>query len=86
MACGVPVVSTDVYGPKEIIKNNYDGITVPPDNVVALTGAIEKLLEDDKIRTMIIENGIKSVKNKFDIKNHARQLLKIYRELIVRSP
>ncbi|MHA2116541.1 MAG: glycosyltransferase family 4 protein, partial [Candidatus Thorarchaeota archaeon] len=32
MACGVPVVSTDVYGPKEIIKNNYDGITVPPDN------------------------------------------------------
>jgi glycosyltransferase involved in cell wall biosynthesis len=86
MACGVPVVSTDVYGPKEIIKNNYDGITVPPDNVVALAGAIEKLLEDDKIRAMIIENGIKSVKNKFDIKNHARQLLKIYRELIVRSP
>ena len=86
MACGVPVVTTDVFGPREIIRNNFDGITVPPDDVVALAGAIEKLLEDDKIRAMIIENGIKSVKNKFDIKNHARQLLKIYRELIVRSP
>jgi len=85
MACGVPVITTDVFGPKEIIRNNYDGISVPPDDVESLVVAIERLLDDDKLRERISENGLKSVKEKYDIRKHAEDLLKIYREMILQG-
>jgi len=39
MGCGVPVVTTNVYGPSEIITEGQDGLTVNPDNVNALVEA-----------------------------------------------
>jgi glycosyltransferase involved in cell wall biosynthesis len=82
MACGVPVVTTDVFGPKEIIQNNYDGIAVPPDNVESLAAAIGRLLDDDELRERISENGLKSVKERYDIRQHSRRLIEIYKEMI----
>ncbi|MFW9768341.1 MAG: glycosyltransferase family 4 protein [Candidatus Thorarchaeota archaeon] len=85
MACGVPVITTNVFGPKEIIQNNYDGIAVPPNDVEALTVAIVKLLEDDELRTHISENGLKSVKERYDIRMYARRLLEVYEEMVAKS-
>ena len=78
MACGVPVVTTDVYGPKEIIKHNYDGIAVPPDDVDALAVAVETLLKDDELRERIAENALKTVQERYDIRHHAKHLVSIY--------
>ena len=83
MACGVPVITTDVFGPREIISHNYDGIAVPPDDVEALVKAIETLLKDDELRKRISENALRSVQEKYDINLHARQLVAIYNEMIV---
>ena len=83
MACGVPVITTDVFGPREIISHNYDGISVPPDDVEALVKAIETLLKDDELRKRISENALRSVQEKYDINLHARQLVAIYNEMIV---
>lgn len=82
MACGVPVVTTDVFGPKEIIKHNYDGVAVQPDDVEALATAVETVLTDAELRTRIRQNALKSVKEKYDINQHAKQLVMIYEELI----
>jgi glycosyltransferase involved in cell wall biosynthesis len=82
MACGVPVVTTDVFGPKEIIRNNYDGITVTPNDVESLASAIERLLENEELRNRISENGLKSVKERYDIRKHARQLIEIYEDMV----
>ncbi len=46
LACGVPVVATDVGGARDIIGKN--GIVVPPGNVEALKDAIEVLLSEDR--------------------------------------
>ncbi len=85
MACGVPVITTDVFGPREIITHNYDGVAVPPDDVNALARAVEVLLKDKKLRTRIAKNGLKSVQDKYDIKHHARQLVEIYNEMIAKQ-
>ena len=85
MACGIPVVTTDVFGPREIIKHNHDGIAVPPDDVEALAEAIEMLLKDSELRIRISRNAIKSVHERYDIKQHAKDLVAIYKEMIVKK-
>jgi len=50
MAMGLPVISTDCCGPREIIDHNVNGILVPRGDVDALTGAIEELIKDPKKR------------------------------------
>lgn len=83
MACGVPVLTTDVFGPREIVKHNYDGIAVPPDDVTALADAVELLLRNSELRGLIASNALKSVKEKYDIKQYTKQLVDIYDELII---
>ena len=82
MACGVPVITTNVFGPGEIIKHNYDGFAVPPDDVDSLAEAIEVLLIDNELRNRIRQNALKSVQERYDIRQHAKHLISIYDEII----
>lgn len=51
MSCGVPCISFDCpYGPREIIKDNVDGILVKKIDSHALADKICYLIENDKIR------------------------------------
>lgn len=51
MATGLPVVSTPVTGIPEVVHNDRTGLLVPPDDPAALAGALEKILNDDLLRT-----------------------------------
>ena len=82
MACGVPVVTTNVFGPREIVKNNYDGLLIPPDDVQALVEAVEKLLKDSSLRNRIGKSAVKTTHEKYDINQHVRLLMAIYNKLI----
>jgi glycosyltransferase involved in cell wall biosynthesis len=85
MACGVPVVTTNVFGPREIVWNNHDGVTVPPDDVEALAEAVEILLKDKELRNRLGRNAVKTAHERYDIKQYAKQLLGIYSDMIERK-
>lgn len=82
MACGIPVVTTNVYGPKEIVTEGVDGLTVDPDNVSALVKAISTLLDDSQLREEIGMNGKLMVEKRFDINQHMESLVSIYQDLL----
>ncbi|HYV19123.1 MAG TPA: glycosyltransferase family 4 protein [Verrucomicrobiae bacterium] len=46
LACGVPVVATDIGGASEILRDGETGFVVPPRDPARLAEAIERLLAD----------------------------------------
>ena len=46
MACGTPVVTTDIVGLPELVRPDETGLLVPPDAPAGLAVAIESLLDD----------------------------------------
>jgi len=82
--CGKPVVSTNL--PTGVPYANLDGVTgiiVPPRSTEALSGAINKLLDDENLRNEYGANGKKRVSEEFTKELMAKRVLEIYEELMV---
>jgi len=50
MACGLPVIATEIAGNEELVENGKTGLLVPAESVVALRGALKKLLPESALR------------------------------------
>lgn len=67
MACGLPVISYDCHsGPGEMIKDNVNGLLVPPNDLDDLEGAIKRLINDDKLRACLGREAMK-VQDRFSL-------------------
>jgi len=82
MACGVPVVTTSVYGPKEILTQNIDGLMIPPDDIDALVDGITFLLRDEELRLLMGHNARKTIEARFDIERHCDELIELYDKVV----
>ena len=82
MACGKPVVASDVCAIPEAITSEKNGILVPPKSVDALVEAINRLLDDWELGERLGANARKSVLGKFDWDVNARKVAKVYAELV----
>jgi len=66
MACGLAVVSSDCpEGPGEIIRDDLDGILVPPDDPDALAEALSKIMSDGDYRLRLAARAAEVV-TRFD--------------------
>jgi glycosyltransferase involved in cell wall biosynthesis len=61
MACGTPVIGSDVGGIKSTIIDGKTGFLVPPDNPAMLAERMAELLSDDKLMMYFRENGMRHV-------------------------
>ena len=82
LACGTPIVGTNVGGIPEIVKDGVNGILVPPNDPVRLAEAIQQLLEDKELRTRYGENGRKIVEQCFSWEYLAKELTGSYNDAI----
>jgi glycosyltransferase involved in cell wall biosynthesis len=57
MASGVPLVASDVEGPREIVDPGRTGLLVPPDDVEGFATALERLVRDPALRASIARNA-----------------------------
>jgi rhamnosyl/mannosyltransferase len=83
MACGKPVVSTRIEtGVQYVNQDEQTGFIVPPRNSEALAEAMNRLLEDEKLRSRMGIEGRNRVEEEFTKEKMALETLKLYEEVL----
>ena len=79
-AAGIPVITTDVIGCRESIIPNVTGLLVPSHDAKQLASAIEKLINNLKMRKQMGAEGSKFAKERFSIEKILSSVFKLYDE------
>ena len=70
MATGLPVISTNISAIPELIKDHYNGLLVPEKNAIAITEAINELLNNPDIYNLLAFKSRKTIEVDFDSNRH----------------
>lgn len=82
MACGKPVVNTRLEsGVPFVSLNGVTGITVEPASSDAMAGALNKLLNDAKLRRCYGDAALERVRAEFTVSAMAKRTLDVYRQI-----
>jgi glycosyltransferase involved in cell wall biosynthesis len=81
MACGVPVVATDIPGTRELIRNGVTGWLVPSRDSGALASAILHALGDYEVCKETAARGREAMKG-FSIGVVAQNYALLYKRLV----
>ena len=79
MACGVPVITSNTSSMPEIAGDA--ALLVDPSKPEQIAEAINRILNDDKLRTELCDKGIKQAAG-FSWKIMAENYLKLYKEIL----
>jgi glycosyltransferase involved in cell wall biosynthesis len=82
MACGKPVIATNVGPFPEIIKDGETGVLIPVHSPPSLADAVISLARNPEKRMLIGKKAKEEVENRFDIRKIANDYLKIYDEAV----
>ena len=66
MLCGLPVVATDIRGPREQVVDNVTGLLVPPAQVAPLGAALARLAVDPELRAAMGAAGLVRARDLYD--------------------
>jgi glycosyltransferase involved in cell wall biosynthesis len=78
MACGLPVVAVDAYGPAEIVDDGRTGWLVPPDDEDALVEAIVEAASDPDERERRGDAACEEARSKYSWPSLARGVAQVY--------
>ncbi|RJS49500.1 MAG: hypothetical protein CIT03_03125 [Methanobacterium sp.] len=81
MCMGKAVIATDVGAIKEQMIDHKTGFIIPPQDPVALSESIIRLMEDETLRKKMGENGLKEVQ-KFYLDKCVRAHLETYKKAL----
>lgn len=83
---GKPIISTNVGGIPEIVKDRYDGILVPAGDSVALANAIRQLLDNPGLRQKLAVQARKTACNRWDLGKHMKRIRGVYSQIKKMKP
>jgi len=81
-AAGLPIVTTDAPGCREVVEDGVNGILLPVRDVAALTTAIRKLVLDPALATRMGAASRQKALAQFDERIVLANTLAVYRELV----
>lgn len=82
MACGVPIVATNVDAIPNIIEDGVNGMLVNKDDYHKVTDAVDRLFKQPDLTSSLVKTADNIVKTKFDGKRVAQNSEQLYKELI----
>jgi glycosyltransferase involved in cell wall biosynthesis len=77
-ACGLPIITTDVPGCREIVVHKQTGLLVPPHNALALADAIDWLLREPEFAKKLGHAARESVLKNFSDEKINQETLRLY--------
>jgi D-inositol-3-phosphate glycosyltransferase len=82
MACGTPVVGSDVGGLRYTIRDGETGFLVPPRDPDVLAHRLDKLLSEPSLRARFAAKGMERVRSTFTWRHVAKRLSAIYDDVL----
>ena len=86
MAAGVPCVSTDVGGVRDVIDRADLGVLVPPGETRTIADAVCDLIDRPDVRRQMGARGRDSVIERYSLQRLVRDIAGLYRELLREDP
>lgn len=77
MACGKPVVASDIRGNRDLINDGETGFLVPLNSVEGLVNALEKLIKDEKLRLRMGRTAVKRIQA-YSVEKVLKEMENIY--------
>ena len=81
-SCARAIVTTNVPGCRDVVRDGDNGLLVEARNATALADALEKLLSDPGLRQQMGQRGRERVLNEFSQERIVGQVLALYREVL----
>lgn len=82
MASGVPIVASDTGGVREIVKDGWNGLLTPVEEIDQLSVTIKRLLTDQDLSQRISKNAQQTIQN-YSWQKIAAQTESLYQRLIM---
>ena len=78
---GTPVITTDIGGQKELVRDGYNGFLVEPGNSEDLAEKIKIILQDEELRRKMSKNCLKEAR-KFSPEEHIKKIEYLFQLMI----
>lgn len=82
LACGTPVVATNIGGIPEQIDNGITGFLVPPGNAEAMASSIKTLLDSPSLQQQMGEQAEQMARQRFDAVRMVNEYLGWYHDIL----
>ena len=86
MACGVPVVASDVGGLPEVIEHGVTGFLHPQDDIEAMARSAVAVLTDAELRKRIADAAVRAVRERFCADRVVPMYERYYGEVLSSTP
>ena len=82
MGYGMAIVSTDVGGIPQLIKNGINGFMLKPGDITGIANALIEILSKDSNLKEMGNESLNIVKNKYSLEIHLRKIMNIYESVL----
>lgn len=84
-SCGIPIVATQVDGIVEVVRDKFSGFLVAPNDPNDAAEKIQILIDDEKLRIKLGQNGRNFVIQNFSWNKSVELTLNIYQSILKKS-
>ncbi|MDF7814082.1 glycosyltransferase family 4 protein [Hymenobacter sp. YC55] len=86
MASGLPCVAAEAVGVVDCLRNDDNGLLMPPGDVPALVAALARILDNDALRRRLAETALHEVRTTYAWSVIGRQIDGVYQQLVGTAP
>ncbi|MGB0383529.1 MAG: glycosyltransferase family 4 protein [Ardenticatenaceae bacterium] len=81
LACGLPVVATNISGIPELVRPDETGVLVPPAEASALADGLATIYDNPEQARRLAQNGQRLVQQEYNLRTNTEHLLRLFRQV-----